>query len=125
MNQQQLIELDLDRIKRLGLGKVSILEQSDVQVKYELKLADPMNPSAPIDAIGKIQALFGARLLSAGSHIDKENGNCVDARVCLQDSRLTVNQPAMASAIKATAMVRSILYRAKVTGAIKTLGKLK
>lgn len=106
MITKDLIELDLDRLRRLGLGSVEILNQTDVQITYKLTLKDSHNPSKVIEATGKVQQLFGPRLLSSGSFVDEEHGNnCVTARVCLQFSKLTVNAPAMAS-------VKSFLMRA-------------
>jgi hypothetical protein len=107
MNTKDLIELDLDRLRRLSLGTVSITNQTDVQITYQICLADSHEPSKVIETTGKVQALFGPRLLSSGTHIGDNGGNCVTARVCLQYSKLTKNQPAMASAIK------SFLQRAK------------
>ena len=97
MNTKDLIELDLDRLKRLGLGEVSITNQTDVQITYQLCLADSHDPSKVIEATGKVQTLFGPRLLSSGSFVGEAGGNCVTARVCLQYSKLIKNTPNMAS----------------------------
>ena len=106
MKTSNLIELDLDRLRRLNLGAVSISNQTDIQITYELRLSDPADPTKVVEATGKIQTIFGPRLLSSGSHTDEHSGNCVTARVCLQYSKLTKNEPNMAS-------VKSFLARAK------------
>lgn len=107
MNTKDLIELDLDRLRRLDLGSVSVTNQTDVQITYQLCLHDSHDPSKVVEATGKVQQIFGPRLLSSGSFID-DGGNCVTARVCLQFSKLTKNTPAMAS-------IKSFLLRAKAS----------
>lgn len=106
MKTSALIALDLDRLRRLNIGQVSITNQTTTEIKYEIKLADAADPSKVIEVTGKVQHLFGPRLLSSGSHADEHNGNCVTARVCLQSTQLYKNEPTMAS-------VQSFLQRAK------------
>ncbi len=100
MNTQQLIELDLDRLKRLNLGAVRVAAQSDLQATYEIKLSDSHAQGKVIEATGLVQALFGPRLLSSGSNSD--NGySCVTAKVCLQDAQLEINNPKTAAVLLA------------------------
>lgn len=109
MKTSDLIELDLDRLRRLGLGFVTVTNQTDIQITYELRLKDSSDPSKVVEATGKIQNLFGPRLLSSGSHMDAHTGNCVTARVCLQYSKLTKNDPGLVS-------VKSFMQRANYHG---------
>lgn len=107
MNPLALIALDLERINRLKLGEVTIIDQSEEQIKYQVKLAGDQDRSAVVSATGKLQNLFGPRLLSSGSHIGPE-GNVVEARVCLIESQLSMGAPESVEV-----SVTSFLARAK------------